>query len=303
MSFTSNTDELTREYFDSIMITPRYLMNDKQDSLANALPDTSFELWGKTYAMPITTAALSHLHNVCENGMREFALGAGKANTLHMVGMCEEDELDEILSTGADTVKIVKPLVNEDDIFAKIEHAKRGGATAIGMDIDHAFSPDGNYDNVFGLVMRPKTRAQLESYVKACGDIPFIVKGVLSVEDAVKCVEAGAKGIIVSHHHGMMNSMTPPLMVLPEIKDAVKDEMTIFTDCGFRNGMDVYKALASGADAVCVGRTLMDALKGGSEAVAGKLIQMNKELITVMGRTGCRCLKDIDSSVLRFRNF
>ncbi|MCQ2483181.1 MAG: alpha-hydroxy-acid oxidizing protein [Clostridia bacterium] len=298
MGLTANTDEITRDYFNSIMITPRYLTDNTAE-----LPDTSISLWGREYKTPIMTAALSHLHNICENGMREFAIGAKTAGALHFVGMCEENELDDILSGGADTVKIVKPHADEQVIYDKLKHAIDGGCVAVGMDIDHAVSSAGTYDNVFGLPMLPKTTSQIASYVKACGEVPFIVKGVLSASDAYKSVEAGASAVLVSHHHAMMNSMTPPLFMLPEIVEAVNGKAKIIVDCGFESGMDVFKALALGADGVCIGRNLMGPLKEGGAGVSRRIDEINKELITVMARTGCQKISDIDDSVLRFRSF
>lgn len=291
---TSKTDEITREYFNSMLITPRYLDSD--------LPDISIEMFGRTYKTPVMTAALSHLHNICENGMVEFAKGAKEAGAMHFVGMGEDAELEEIIATGADTVKIIKPHMDDNEVFRKIEHAVSHGAIAVGMDIDHAISWNGEYDNVFGLSMRPKTTEQLTEFVKAAG-VPFIVKGVLSAQDAEKCVEAGAAAVLVSHHHGIMDCMVPPLMVLPEIVEAVNGQAKIIVDCGIECGMDVFKALALGADAVGVGRNLMDPLKEGAQGVANRIDAINRELITVMARTGAKSVAEIDPSVIRYRSF
>jgi len=292
--YTKNTDELTREYFDSIMVMPRYLDGD--------IPDISTEFFGREYATPVMTAALSHLHNTVADGMCEFAAGAKAAGTLHFVGMTEDDEFDKIAAVGADTVKIIKPHADEDVIFTKMERAIKAGAVAVGMDIDHSISSSGTYDNVMGLPMEPKTLSQLSSYVKAAS-VPFIVKGVLSPEDACKSAEAGAKAIIVSHHHGIMDSMVPPLYMLPEIKKEVGSSVKIIVDCGFESGMDVFKALALGADGVGIGRALMGPLKEGGSGVFRKITEINGELKTVMARTGFKSVKEIDASVLRFRIF
>ena len=293
-NMTSKTDEITREYLNSILITPRYLDSD--------LPDLSVTLLGQPCRTPVMTAALSHLHNVCEDGMVEFAKGARDAGALHFVGMGEDNELERIIETGAKTVKIIKPHADDAEVFRRMEHAVSHGAVAVGMDIDHAISSNGQYDNVFGLPMRPKTTKQLREYVKMA-NVPFVVKGVLSARDAEKAVEAGASAIIVSHHHGIMDCMVPPLLVLPEIVRAVDHQLTIFVDCDIECGMDVFKALALGADAVGIGRALMDPLKQGSRGVTEKIAQINAELRTVMARTGAHTLKEIDPSVLRFRSF
>ncbi len=291
---TAKTDEITREYFDSILVTPRYLDSD--------LSDTSITMFGHTYRTPIMTAALSHLHDICEDAMVEFAKGARDAGAMHFYGMGENEELERVIATGADTVKIIKPHAEDKEVLRRIEHAVSHGAFAVGMDIDHAISWNGGYDTVLDLPMRPKTTAQLKEYISAA-KVPFIVKGVLSTKDAEKCVEAGVSAIIVSHHHGIMNSMVPPLMMLPEIVKAVDGQLNVLVDCGFESGMDVFKALALGADGVGVGRALMGPLKDGARGVTARIEAMNRELITVMSRTGARTIQEIDPSVLRFRSF
>lgn len=291
---TSKTDEITRAYFNSMLITPRYLDSD--------LPDIGINIFGKKFDTPVMTAALSHLHNICENGMTEFARGAKLSNALHFVGMGEDKELEDIIATGADTVKIVKPHADDNEVFRKIKHAVDNGAFAVGMDIDHAISSNGEYDNVFGLPMRPKTTEQLSEYIKAA-NVPFIVKGVLSTSDAEKSVKAGAAAILISHHHGIMDCMTPPLMVLPEIVKAVGGQTKIIVDCGIESGLDVFKALALGADGVCIGRNLMDPLKNKGEGVHSRIEEINRELKTVMARTGAKTVSEIDPSVIRFRTF
>ncbi len=291
---TAKTDEITREYFNSMLITPRYLDSD--------LPDLSVDLLGRKFSTPVMTAALSHLHNTCEDGMVEFAKGAFGADALHFMGMGEDEELERIIATGAATVKIIKPHEDDNEVFRRIEHADSHGAFAVGMDIDHAVSWNGHYDNVMGLPMHTKTTAQLKEYVDA-SNIPFVVKGVLSASDAEKCIKAGASAIIVSHHHGIMDSMVPPLMVLPEIVKAVNGCAQIYVDCCIESGMDVFKALALGANAVGVGRNLMEPLKKGAAGVTERINAINHELMTVMARTGAKKISEIDPSVIRFRNF
>lgn len=292
--YASNSDEITRAYFDSLLIETRYLDSD--------LPSLKMELFGETFDTPIMTAALSHLHNICDDAMCEIARGAKAANAVHWYGMGEDKELEDITATGARTIKIIKPHESEDEVFRRIEHAAKAGVFAMGMDIDHSISWNGEYDNVLGLPMRPKTTAQIRSYVEA-SPVPFIIKGVLSVQDAVKCVEAGAAGILLSHHHNIMPYMVPPMMQLPEIIKAVDGQIPVFVDCGFESGMDVFKALALGAKAVCVGRGFMGPLKDGSAGVIKKYDELNRELMTVMARTCAHTLEEIDPSVIHHRTF
>ena len=286
-----DSNQITRDYFDSMLLETRYIDAD--------LADVTMEFLEEKFDTPIMTAALSHLNGTCEDGMKKFAQGAKDANAVCFMGMGEDVELEDMVSTGARLVKIIKPHFDNAEVFRKIEHAKKHGVFAVGMDIDHSFNASGQYDNVLGLPMKAKSKEELKSFVEA-SDLPFVVKGVLSVSDAVKCVEIGAKAIIVSHHHGIMPYSVPPLMVLPQIKKAVGDQLTILVDCGIESGMDVFKALALGADGVCVGRDLMGPLKDGSNAVTKRIQEMTGELKSIMARTGAKNLKEIDPTVIHF---
>lgn len=294
MQLTPNSDKITRDYFDSLLIETRYL-----DAV---IPSTQMTLFGETFRTPVMTAALSHLHNTAQDGMTVYAQAAALSGAVHWVGMGSESELEEIVATGARTIKVIKPHADNQVVLRKIEHAVKVGCMAVGMDIDHAFNSEGGYDNVFGLPMKAKTTEELKEFVQAAG-IPFIAKGVLSPRDAEKCLKAGCSGIVVSHHHGMVQYAVPPLMVLPDILSAVGGSVPVFVDCGIVSGMDAYKCLALGAKAVSVGRHLMPLLKEGAEAVAQRIDAMTAELAGVMARTGISALDKMDSTVIHRRAF
>lgn len=285
-----DSNKITREYFDSLLIEMRHI-----DS---AMPSTKLELYGETFDTPIMMAALSHLNNVREHGMAEMAKGAYAANAVNWAGMGNEAELEEIVATGARTIKIIKPHADNDTIYRRIEHAERCGVMAMGMDIDHSFAGNGQYDNVMGLPMKSKSLNEIKDFIKAT-KLPFIIKGVLSEQDAYKCLEAGAKGIVVSHHHGIMNYAVPPLMILPKIAKVIDHKIPIFVDCGVISGMDVFKALALGADAVSAGRVIMGPLiANGAEGVRDQIVKMTEELAGVMARTCSPDIRHIDSSII-----
>ncbi len=294
MKYTSNPDTITRDYFDSLLLETRYI-----DSV---LPSTKMTLFGEVFDTPIMTAALSHLNNTATEGMTVYAKGAKLSNAVHWVGMGEDEELERVVATGAKSIKIIKPHADNAEVFRKIEHALSLGCFAIGMDTDHAFNSEGGYDNVMGLPMKPKSSAEIAEFVQA-DKVPFIVKGVLSPRDAEKCAKAGCAGIVVSHHHGMVQYSVPPLMVLQDILSAVGNEMEVFIDCGIVSGMDAYKCLALGAKAVSVGRHLMPLLKQGPEAVSQRINEMTAELAGIMARTGVKTLEDMDSTIIHRRNF
>ncbi len=294
MQFTSNSDKITRDYFDSLLIETRYL-----DSV---LPTTEMTLFGETFRTPIMTAALSHLHNSAQNGMTIYAKAAAQSGAVHWIGMGSDEELEEIVATGARTIKIIKPHADNREVLRKIEQAVKTGWIAVGMDIDHAFNSEGGYDNVFGLPMKAKSTEELSEFVQAAG-VPFIAKGVLSPHDAEKCLKAGCAGLVVSHHHGMIQYAVPPLMVLQDIISVTGDSIPVFVDCGIESGMDAYKCLALGAKAVSVGRHLMPLLRNGADAVAQRINDMTAELAGVMARTGVSALDKMDATVIHRRTF
>jgi 4-hydroxymandelate oxidase len=290
-----DSNEITRDYFDSLLVEMRHI-----DSV---IPSTKLELYGETFDTPVMMAALSHLNNVHENGMVEMAKGAFAANAVNWAGMGDEAELEEIAATGARTIKIIKPYTDNDYIFNRIEHAESCGVMAVGMDVDHSFSGNGQHDNVLGLQMSPKTLKEIREFVKAT-KLPFIIKGVLSEQDAYKCLEAGVQGIVVSHHHGIMNYAVPPLMILPKIAKVINKRIPIFVDCGVMSGMDVFKALALGATAVSAGRVIMEPLRAnGAEGVKNQIIKMTEELAGVMARTCSPDIKHIDPAIIWRKTF
>ncbi|MBO7114056.1 MAG: alpha-hydroxy-acid oxidizing protein [Bacteroidaceae bacterium] len=294
MNLSSNPDVITRDYFDSLLLETRYV-----DAV---IPTTEFTLFGETFQTPIMTAALSHLDNTAPDGMVTYAKGAVFAGAVHWVGMGSDEELERIVATGARTIKIIKPHADNREVLRKIEHAVKAGCFAVGMDIDHAFNSEGGYDSVFGLPMKAKSTEELVEFVSVAG-VPFIVKGVLSPHDAERCVDAGCAGIVVSHHHGMMQYSVPPLMVLQDIISATGGSIPVFVDCGIESGMDAYKCLALGAKAVSVGRHLMPLLKQGPEFVAQRINEMTAELAGVMARTGVSSLDSMDPTVIHKRTF
>ena len=277
-----------RRYLDELLVEMRVI-----DAFE---PDLTLNLFNETFASPIMMPAFSHLNKVGITGrtpMQEYAAAAKDLNLVNWVGMEPDDEYASIASEGARTVRIIKPFMDHDEILKQIAFAKEHNAIAVGVDIDHVFGKNGKYDVVDGIPLGPVTLDDLTSYVKAAGSTPFVAKGVLSVQDARKCEQAGCAGIFVSHHHGLLPFGIPPVMALQEIRRAMpQTAMKIFVDCAF-------KALALGADAVSVGRGILPGLlKEGKEGVIKKVNRMNEELSEMMGYTGIRDLSRMDSSVI-----
>jgi L-lactate dehydrogenase (cytochrome) len=133
---------------------------------------------------------------------------------------------------------------------------------------------------------------------------PFLIKGILSVEDAVLAADLGVHGIVISNHGGRQLDHTPaPLDVLPEIVAAAGDRCEIIIDSGFRRGTDIIKALALGAKACMIGRPYLYGLAAGGEAGVTKALQILdeefKRNMRLLGRTSVSqldrdCLRSLD---------
>jgi 4-hydroxymandelate oxidase len=132
---------------------------------------------------------------------------------------------------------------------------------------------------------------------------PMLVKGILTADDARLCLEHGAQGIIVSNHGGRsLDYGSSTLEVLPEIVDAVNGRVPVLIDSGFRRGADVMKALALGADAVCLGRATRWGLGAFGTPGAQQVIEMVKaELVAAMAAAGRRSLAELDRTAVHVR--
>ena len=126
-------------------------------------------------------------------------------------------------------------------------------------------------------------------------DMQLVVKGIVTAEDAASAVQAGADALIVSNHGGRGEaSGWGTLDSLPEVVAAVNGAIPVMIDSGFRRGSDIFKALAMGADAVCVGRPYLWGLAAfGQPGVERALEMLSAELAMVMGQMGTATLKDI----------
>jgi isopentenyl diphosphate isomerase/L-lactate dehydrogenase-like FMN-dependent dehydrogenase len=285
-----DANQITREYFDSLLIEMRHI--------DGVIPNTTLNLYGETFSTPVMMAALSHLNNCHEDGMVEMARGAKAANAVMWAGMGDYAELERITATGAKTIKIIKPYADNDEIFRKIAHAEKCGCIAVGIDTDHAFGWNGQFDIVNGFHMTGKSLNEISQFVKST-KLPFVIKGVLSTQDAYKCIEAGVRGIVVSHHHGILDFAVPPLMVLPEIVKVIDGQIPIFVDCGVESGLDVFKAMALGATAVSVGRAMMGPLTdNGADGIVRKVRDITAQLSGAMARTCSHDITHIDSSLI-----
>ncbi len=291
MADTGNSNRITREYLDSLLIETRYV-----DSCT---PSLTFSLYGETFSSPIMTAALSHLDHFMFPGAAEaLAQGAKDANAVLWYGMAEEEEIERLAATGARLIEIIKPYADRELIFRKLAHAEKLGLLAVGIDIDHPFGNDGSHDLVDDTEMAPLRTSELKE-ICASTKLPLIAKGVLSLRDAESCLSAGAAGLVLSHHNNRITYAVPPLAMLPGVAELTAGKIPVFVDCEIQTGMDAFKALALGAAGVCIGRPLMTAIRQDREnGVQNYLRGVCAELAKAMAYTGCTDLGKMDPTVI-----
>ena len=285
MSQQGDSVAIARAYMDSLLVESRIL--------GSGMPSTKFEFLGETFETPIMTAALSHLDLA---GMAE---GAREAGAPVCIGMGSSDELKRVLETGAKVIKVIKPYADREEIADRIRCARENGAIGVGMDFEHAINVDDAADSVVaGLPMKAMTLEEMRDMIASAG-LPFFAKGILSVRDAMICRELGCAGIILSHHNSLMRYSVPPVMVLPDIRRSVGNALSIIVDGGIESGFDAFKALALGADAVSVGRVLMDPLKNqGAMGVRDTIRKLTGQLQAMMRRTATPDLRHMDPTVI-----
>ena len=269
-------------------------------------PDTSIELFGKKmdapiFAAPITGTTLNMGGQLTEREYIEPVV-EGCANT-GIYAMVGDTAVDAFLIENLDVLKchdgngivFIKPWDNEN-IIKKIRLAEEAGAFAVGVDIDACGLVT---LSLHGKPVVPKDLEQIKELVKST-ELPFILKGIMTVEDALMAVEAGADAIVVSNHGGRVLDFTPGSAdVLPEIAKAVKGKIKILVDGGVRTGVDVVKMLGLGADAVLIGRPFVTASFGGAtDGVETYVNKIKSEIKGAMILTGCSNISEIDEKVI-----
>ena len=194
-------------------------------------------------------------------------------------------------------IPFIKPWEGKE-LFEKIDRVLADGSPILGVDVDAAGLP-------FLKNMTPpagsKSVEELAEIVKLA-ERPFIVKGVMTVKGAQKAKEAGAAAIVVSNHGGRVLDQCPATAeVLPEIAAALKGTgVKVLADGGIRTGVDVFKALALGADGVLICRPFVTAVYGGGEeGVKCYIDKLAGELADTMQMCGAHSLAEITPDMVR----
>ena len=269
--------------------------------------DLTSEIFGRTFKYPIFAAPIGAMklhygdkyddleyNDILVSSCADAGIAAFTGDGTNPAVM--EGAARAIKQKDGNGIPTVKPW-DINTLKEKLAMIKDAGSFAVAMDIDAAGLP-------FLKNLTPpagsKTVEELREIVKEA-EVPFIIKGIMTVKGALKAKEAGAAAIVVSNPGGRVLDQCPATAeVLAEIADAVGNDMKILVDGGIRSGVDIFKALALGADAVLIGRPFVTAVYGGgAEGVAAYTAKLAAELEDTMAMCGAHSLSEISRDMVR----
>jgi isopentenyl diphosphate isomerase/L-lactate dehydrogenase-like FMN-dependent dehydrogenase len=306
--------------FEDLTVCPRVLRELEGGNTRVTLP-------GASLAHPILLAPVAYQTLAHPGGERESARAAHVTDSCIVASTLSACTLEEIASAAADTPKWFQLYFQSDAAITTdlIKRAESAGFGAIVVTLDASlqvpnqralqlgfrlpqqlvagnlekYSTNSRRANFGEAVSNAPTWKDLER-LRAETSLPIWAKGVMHPEDARELKDFGIAGIIVSNHGGRgLDGAPASLHALPKLRSALGDEYPLLLDGGIRSGLDVYKAIARGADAVLVGRMQMYALSvAGALGVAHMVRLLREELAIAMALTGCATLRDIRSAMV-----
>lgn len=320
-------DELTlranREALNRIFLRPRVMVDVSRI-------DPSVELLGKKLEYPILLAPTGGKNLVIPDGDRIAAQGAAATNTLYVVA---SGAWMQKLEKDGQPPLWWQNTIGQSTRAAAESYARRSedaGCAAICVTVDNQYQSnrDRNNRNHFdygymqtgvpeaekqpkeprspavAAMLQPHTPNMTWQYVdwlKAACNLPVVIKGILTAEDARLAVQRGVDAIIVSNHGGrQLDAVVPTIEALPEVVAAVDGKIPVLMDGGIRRGTDILKAMALGARAILIGRPYVWGLAAFGQVGVQRVVELLRaELVLSMGLAGKPSLAAIDRSLVR----
>lgn len=316
--------------FDDKYIMPRILQGLESSDISLETQLLGIPLKTPVIQAPMAAQGLAHVE-----GEIATARGVAKAGSIFSLSTYGNKSIEDVAAAGGDNPFFFQLYMSKNNAFNEftLRRAKESGARAIILTVD---SPVGGYreEDVRTEFTFPLGMPNLElfaaqnddgtktgkgsgiteiyaqakqaftpddiGYVKRLTGLPVIVKGVQSPEDAEIAINAGADAIWVSNHGGrQLDSGPASFDVLTHVARVVNKRVPIIFDSGVRRGSHVFKALASGADIVAVGRPILYGLHlGGSEGVHSVFEHLDKELRINMMLAGARDIEAVKKTRL-----
>jgi len=313
-----------RRAFDRWILRPRYLVDVSNIDLGTTV-------LGQVMPLPILLAPASFHRLAHPEGEMATARGAAAAGATMCISTAATTALEDIATTGVP--RWFQLYVRGERWISEelVRRAHATGCTAIVLTIDlpylgnrerdvrnrldEWFPKDLQMENVVRVAAGDHPGSELleeetwfdysltwddVAWIRNLSPLPLLVKGVMTAEDAVLAVEAGAAGVVVSNHGGrQLDGVAASVDALPEVVDAVAGRAEVLVDGGVRRGTDIVKALALGARAVMIGRPYLWGLAGaGDRGVQWVLEKLRAELQLAMALTGATSVEAITRSMI-----
>ena len=322
---TEQTMQRNISAFDCVDIYPRVLTSVVEPNLHTSILGVDISL--PVIVAPAAAHGLAHVS--AEAGS---ARGAAVSGTIMSVSNYASSTLAEIAAAGAGAPQWFQLYLSKDDAFNRniVKQAEDLGFKAIILTVDAPVGGnrfrDAYNDFKFPLELPNVAKKSVKTkgqginkifsaaqneltpyevmYVKSLTKLPVIVKGIQHPDDAEIAILAGADAIWVSNHGGRQLDGAPASFeVLSEVAKRVNKRVPIIFDSGIRRGQHIFKAIASGADVVAIGRPVIYGLAlGGWRGVVSVFNYLKSDLRRVMILAGAQNIDDIKNTKLRVRN-
>jgi len=286
-----------RSFFERITFRPRMMVPTTH-------LDLSLQLFGDKMFAPVMAGPLAKLQTYHPDGEAGMARAASAAKAWMVVSSEASLPLEKIAAESS-TILWYQVFLEGDlsAVRAKMNQAVKSGCRAIcittGASFRNAEASSGPAK--FAAISRPAANWDLIDQMRKGINVPVLIKGVMTPEEAEAAVKRGIQGIVVSNYGGLLTpGMASSMEMLPSIAEAVAGKVPLLIDGSFRRGSDIFKALAYGATAVMIGRPLAWGLAAyGPEGAQQVLEMLQTEVARDMAHTGKPTLRDIDRTVVK----
>jgi 4-hydroxymandelate oxidase len=292
-----------------------------------SLVDSRCELLGQPLAHPILLAPVAAQRLLHPDGEIAAARGAAAAGTVYCLSSRATTDLAAVAAAAPGPLWFQLYMAGHRDHSARVlaraaEHGFRAVVLTVDLPVPGRRERElrhGEHQLPDGITLTSHLGHDLPAETKPLGGwdatltwpdvawvreqcgLPVLVKGVLTGADAAAAIDAGAAGIVVSNHGGrQLDGVVPTAVALPDVVAEVAGRVPVLVDGGIRDGGDVLRALALGADAVLVGRPFAWGLATGGEAgVRAVVTALADDLVRVMALAGCPAIADITPDRVR----
>ncbi len=318
---SDRTIQANREAFDKVKLKMRRLIDPTQ-------VDMSTTLFGKQWSSPIVLSPVSSQKAFHPDGESATARAAKAKDHLQILSTVSTTSVEDVTKERGMPIWYQLYALNDwnatKDIIKRAEDAGTevmvftvdlaAGSNRITLErsirLDDRNCATCHTENRFehkpmvpkskGIDFEERLTWDYVDKLKDTTNMKLVVKGIETAEDAQLCLDHGVDGIIISNHGGRASETgRGTLEALPEMAEVINKRIPVLIDGGFRRGTDIFKALALGADAVCIGRPYIWGLASfGQEGVEAVLQILRDELEMVMGQAGTKTVKEINKSFI-----